>query len=76
MAEAGYPVHRHRAAQFAFHASLFQPPRGAAYPNNTLKEMLQAAQSAVPVGGLNSEPIIVSSFEGFGQVFHATLPLS
>ena len=73
MAAAGYPVHRFRAAQFAFHASLFQTPIGARFPNNTYAEMLAAANAALPAGGLNSEPIVVDSFEGLDEVFHATI---
>ena len=64
MARAGYPVHRYRAAQFAFHVSLFQPPFGAKYPNNTLADMLAAANAALPPGGLNIEPIAIDSFDG------------
>ena len=64
MARAGYPVHRFRAAQFAFHASLFQPPYGAQHPNNSYTEMLAAANAALPAGGLNTEPIEVASFQG------------
>eukprot|EP00040_Diaphanoeca_grandis_P018145 m.95318 g.95318 ORF g.95318 m.95318 type:complete len:246 (-) comp26809_c0_seq1:56-793(-) len=68
MAEAGYPVHRFRAEQFAFHVSLFQPPHGA-LANGTLTQMLAAAQATVPV---SSEEIIVDSFQGFGRTFNAT----
>ena len=64
MAQAGYPVHRFRAAQFAFHASLFQPPYGAQFPNNSYTAMLAAANAALPPGGLNTEPIEVASFQG------------
>eukprot|EP00039_Didymoeca_costata_P010834 m.146895 g.146895 ORF g.146895 m.146895 type:complete len:220 (-) comp14978_c0_seq7:1311-1970(-) len=64
MAVAGIAVHRYRAAQFAFHVSLFQPPIGAKFPNNTYADMLAAANEALPPGGLNINPIVVDSFIG------------
>ena len=69
MMVAGLPVHRFRASQFAFHVSLFQPPHGG---NLTRAAMLKAAQAAVPAGGLNRDKILIDSFQGFGQTFHAT----
>ena len=73
MARAGFPVHRFRASQFAFHASLFKPPYGHQYPNNTYAEMLAAANAAVRGGIMNTERIVVDSFVGFGQVIHAAV---
>jgi hypothetical protein len=67
IADAGLPVYQFRAEQFAFHASLFKPPRG----NATVGEMLGAAQAAVPAGGLNRDPIRIDSFTGLGRGFHA-----
>lgn len=75
MARAGFPVHRFRASQFAFHASLFKPPYGHQFPKNTYAEMLDAANAAVPDGVMNHEPIMVDSFLGIGEVVHATEPL-
>jgi len=66
-AAAGVQVHRYRAEQFAFHASLFARPAGSA-----VTAMLDCANGAVPDSGFASEPILVDSFQFAGRTFHAT----
>lgn len=67
IADAGLPVHRFRAEQAPFHASLFnaQAPKAT-----NIQDVIELAQSTVS-SGLNSNPIIVDSFDFNGETFRA-----
>ena len=67
---AGVPIHtRFRAEQAPFHASLFNArPK----PEVDIRDVVATAQATVPLHGLNSEPILVDSFEFNGVTIRAS----
>eukprot|EP00038_Savillea_parva_P009939 m.186809 g.186809 ORF g.186809 m.186809 type:complete len:282 (-) comp16879_c0_seq1:165-1010(-) len=74
IAGSGIPVHRYRAEQAPFHASLFNARPS---PNDDMRDVIAVAQSTVPEGGLNTDPIVVDSISFNGKTLYATpLPLS
>jgi hypothetical protein len=70
MAAAGLGVRvRFRAEQAPFHASLFSAEPGHTH---NISDVIKLAQSTIAAsGGLNTEPIVVDSFEFNGKTFHA-----